>query len=150
MSITDYFVCVVMYLLGQALYLFLFTVPGLKTKCRIANKNFSWAEWWSCDWNIVIANFIIAAMLILGLKEFLAWKPGVLDYIKWFFGGAGMLGTSLVQQKFGQFSKSINSLLDIKANVSDVLTGGTETVKETIEKGTEATGQDVSTKNTNT
>lgn len=144
MSIIDYFFCVLMYLLGQALYLFLFTVPSLKEKCRIANKPFSWGDWWTCDWNIIVANFILAAMLTIGLKEFITWKPGVMDYIKWFFGGAGMLGTSLVQEKFGQFRKSINTLLDVKSNISDAITGTATTVKEAVELGKEATATDVS------
>ncbi len=144
-----YFFCIVMYLLGQALYLFLFTIPSLKQKGRIANKPFTWGDWWACDWNIVIGNFIIAAMLTIGLKEFVRWKPDVLEFVQWFFAGAGMLATSIVQQRLGQFSKGLNSLLDVKANISDTVTGTTTTVKEAVEKGTDVTGQDVSTQTKN-
>ena len=146
MSTPLYFFCVLMYVLGAALCLFLITIPALKNKCRVANKPFSWGEWWSCDWNIVIGNLVLGAMLIIGLNELIAWKPGVLDYIKWFFALAGALGTSVIQQRWGQFSKSLNSLLDVKSNISDVITGGTTTVKDTVDAGSQATGQDVSVK----
>lgn len=143
-----YLFCVAMFVLGQALMLFWFTIPQLKEKCRIANKVFTWKEWWACDRHLVIGNLIFGAILIMGLDEFLNWKPAALEYIKYFFAVVGAFGPTIVQEKWGTFKKGISKLIDVKTNIADAVTGGTTTVKETIEKGIEATGQDVSTKQT--
>jgi hypothetical protein len=42
-----------------------------------------------------------------------------------------------------KYESQIMALLDIKSNVSDAVTGGTNTVKETVEKGEAATGQEI-------
>lgn len=133
-----YLFCVAMYVLGQGLLLFWFTIPQLKEKCRIANKVFTLKEWWECDRTMVIGNMIFGAILVLGIDELVHWKPGVLDYIKWFFAIAGAFGPTIVQEKWGSFKKGISNLIDIKSNIADTLTGGTTTVKETITKGNEA------------
>lgn len=121
-----------MYVAGQLLLLFWFTVPQLKEKCRIANKPFEWAEWWKCDASLIIGNLIFGFILVFGIDELVTWKPGVLDYIKWLFAVAGAFGPTIVQEKWGSFKKGISNLIDIKANLADKVTGGTTTVKETI------------------
>lgn len=143
MSISLYIQCIAMYILGQALCLMLFTVPLLKEKCRIANKKFSWSEWWDCDWNMVIGSFAFMVALTIGIDEIIGWKPSVLNYIEWFYLIAGAFGTSIIQERWGSFKKGINSLLDVKSNIADAVTGGTTTVKDTIEKGEGILGQDV-------
>lgn len=144
MSTKLYLFCVAMYILGQALTLFWITVPSLKEKCRIANKEFSWKDWWKCDWNIVFGNMIFGLILILGLKELITWKPEILDFVKWLFALLGAFGTSIAQEKWGQFRKTLNNLLDMKANLSDAVTGGSNTVEETVSKGKNA-GVDIET-----
>jgi hypothetical protein len=138
-----YFFCVLMFILGQALHLFLIKLPSVRERCRAANKPFTMASWWSCDWSIVIGTFVIGCLLIVGLDEIVKWKPGVMDYVKWFFAGMGAFGSTIAMAKMSQFEKSLTDLINIKSNVSDAMTGGTITVKDTIQKGSDATGTDV-------
>lgn len=128
-----YLFCVLMYILGQGLLLFWFAIPQLKEKCRLANKPFSWKEWWKCDSTLIIGNAIFGAILVLGIDELVHWKPGVLDYVRWVFAIAGAFGPTIVQEKWGSFKKGISKLIDIKANLADAVTGGTTTVHDTIE-----------------
>lgn len=137
-----------MFVLGQAAHLFLIKIPAIKTRCRAANKAFVFREWWACDWNLIIGTQVIGALLILGLDQLIYWKPGVLDYVKWFFAGMGAFGSTIAMAKGSQFEKGLTTLLDVKSNIADSVTGGTATVRETIIKGTEVTGVDV-TKNPN-
>jgi hypothetical protein len=141
MTTSLYIQCVAMFILGQAAHLFLIKIPAVKARCRAANKPFTWKEWWNCDWNVVIGTQIIGALFIIGLDQFLNWKPQVLDYIKWFFAFVGASGSAIAMAKWSQYEKGLTALLDIKSNVSDAVTGGTTTVKDTIEKGEAATGE---------
>jgi len=140
MSPTTYWFCVAMSVLGQAAHLFLVKVPGLKKTARALNKQFTWKEWFASDWNIIVGTQVITALCILGLDEIVTWKPEVLSYVKWFFAGIGAFGSTIAMAKMSQFEKQLTALTDVKASVSDAVTGGTTTVKETIEKGTEVTG----------
>ena len=126
--------CIVMLILGQALHLFLLKVPSLKARARAAGKPFSWKEWWCEDWNIVVSTLIIGALVTVGLNELVTWKPEILDYVKWFYAAIGAFGSTVAQAKFSQYEKKLLAVIDIKSNVSDEVTGGTTTVKETIEK----------------
>lgn len=119
MTLWLYTQCVIMFILGQALHVFLIKVPAVKERCRAANKPFSWGEWWGCDWNIIIATAIIGAMLILGLDQLLNWKPAILAYVKWFFGGFGAFGSTIALSKFSQFEKSLVKVIDLKSNIAD-------------------------------
>jgi hypothetical protein len=145
MSITAWLIgqCILMFIGGQALHLFLIKVPAIKTRARAANKQFIFKEWWECDWNIIIATQIIGALCIIGLNELAQWNPTILAYVRWFFAGIGAFGSTVAMSKFSQYEKELTRVLDIKSNIADVVTGGTKTVKDTIQKGHDATGQDV-------
>src|SRR5437762_13515301 len=95
MTLSLYLQCVAMFILGQALHLFLIKVPQIKTQSRAVGKPFAWKSWWNCDWNIIIATQIIGALFIVGLDQFLNWKPEVLNYVKWFFAGLGAFGSTI-------------------------------------------------------
>jgi hypothetical protein len=101
-------------------------------------------EWWKCDWNIIIATQIIGVMIIIGLDQLLHWKPDIMEYVKWFFGFMGAFGSTVAMSKFSQYEKGIVGLADIKSNIADHFTGGTISVKDTLEKGAQAVGHDVS------
>lgn len=143
----QYAICVAMFILGQAAHLFLIKIPAVKARCNAANKIFYFKEWFNCDWNIIIGTQVIGALVLLGLKEVITWKPGVIEYVRWFFAGIGAFGSTIAMAKGSQFEKSLTGLLSMKSNVSDTVTGGTHTVNETIQKGTAATGQDVTQPN---
>lgn len=114
-----YIQCVLMFIGGQAIHLFLIKVPAIKTRCTAANKPFKWSEWWGADWNIIIGTQIIGALIILGLDEIIYWKPNVLDYVKWFFAGMGAFGSTIAMAKFSQFEKTLNSVIDLKTDIAD-------------------------------
>jgi hypothetical protein len=128
-----YVQCVLMFLLGQAVHIFLIKVPAVKERARAANKKFSWAEWWGCDWNVIIGTLIIGLLITLGLDEILKWKPVIWDYVKWFYAGIGAFGSTIALAKFSQFEKGLTALIDVKTNIAD------ETVdKEEIDKQVKA------------
>lgn len=114
-----YLQCVIMFVLGQALHLFLVKVPAIKERCRVANKPFSWNEWWGCDWNIIIGTQVAGALVIFGLDEIVNWKPEVLSYVKWFFAAVGAFGSTVAMSKMSQFEKGLNKVVDIKTDIAD-------------------------------
>lgn len=136
--------CVLMFIFGQCVHLLLVKMPALKKRVRAVNKKFLFREWWDEDWNIIIGTQFIGAMVIIGLNEIVAWKPEILEYVRWFFAAVGAFGSTIAMSKYSQYEKTITGLMDIKSNISDTVTGGTTTVAETIEKGTQVTGQDIS------
>lgn len=123
MTLSLYIQCVAMYLLGQAVDLFLLKIPELRTLYRKANEDFCWKKYWQTDWNVIIGTQVVGAMLILGLNELTQWKPQILDYIKWFFGGVGAVGSSIIVSRWSQAKKYIMNVIDNKTNIADKVTG---------------------------
>jgi len=119
MTISLYVQCVAMFVLGQALQIFLIKIPAVRERCRVSNKAFTIHDWFGCDWNIVVATFIIGAMLIIGLDQIVHWKPGILDYVKWFFAFVGAFGSNVALAKWSSFEKGLNNLIDIKTDIAD-------------------------------
>jgi site-specific recombinase len=104
--------------MGQAVDLLLLTIPELRDLYKKANKEFSLSEYWKHDWNKIIGIQIFGAMLILGLDQFLHWKPQTIDYIKWCFGGGGMI-ISTVASRYGRYKKLVMNVIDKKTNIAD-------------------------------
>lgn len=127
--------CILMFICGQTVHLLLVKMPAIKKRAGAVNKKFLFAEWWSEDWNIILGTQVIGIMIVLGLNELLNWKPEVLEYVKWFFGAVGAFGSTVAMSKYSQYEKMITGVMDVKANLSDAITGGTTTRAETIEKG---------------
>lgn len=100
-------------------------------------------DWWDCDWNVVIGTFLVIALVTEGLDEILKWKPAIWEYVKFFFAFVGATGSSAAMSFLSKYDGQTMNMLDVKANISDILTGPTKTVSETITKGEEATGQQV-------
>lgn len=138
-----YLQCCAMFLLGQALHLFLVKIPAVKGRARAANKAYVFAEWWNCDWNVIIGTQVLGLLVIFGLDELLRWQPFIWEYVKWFFAGVGAFGSTIAMAKFSQYEKELTRLLDIKSNISDAVTGPSTTIGGTVIKGMEATGKDV-------
>lgn len=143
MSIYLYVQCGIMFLLGEGIYLFWIKFPSFKEKAASINKPFKYSEWWDCDKNLIIGLNLLAVSLFFGLDQLLHFKPAIMDYTKWFFWLIGYTGCNIVFNKMSQFAKGQLKLGDIKSNIADLLTGGTTTVAETIQKGNEVTNQDV-------
>lgn len=143
MTLSLYLQCIGMFVLGQGLHLFWNKIPSFKKRAAAANKPYSFKEMWSCDKHIVYGLQLFAASIFVGLDQLIHYKPELIEWTKWFFWLIGAYGSSVAFQKFSQYDKMLTDILDKKANISDIITGGTTTVKDTIEKGNEATGKDV-------
>lgn len=141
----QYLYCVAMFILGQAFHLFLVKIPAVKKRCKAANKTYYFREWWGEDWNVIIGTQVIGAMVILGLKEIVTWKPGVIEYVRWFFAAIGAFGSTIAMAKASQYEANLTRLMDVKSNVADAVAGPATTVKDAIVQGSEATGTDVAT-----
>jgi hypothetical protein len=136
-TVNQYIICVAMFILGQAAHLFLVKIPAIKKRCIATNKTFYFKEWLSQDWNVIVGTQVIGALFLLGLKEFITWRPGAIEYVRWFFAGIGAFGSTIAMAKASQYEKLVIGLIDIKANVSDAVTGGTSTVGQTIQRAEE-------------
>ena len=143
MTLSLYIQCGLMFFLGEALYLFWIKFPAFKERAMANNKPFKYSEWWECDKNLIIGLNILAPTLFVGADQIIHFQPEVMDYMKWLFWLVGFSGCNVVLNKLSQFSKGQITMLSLKANVADILTGGTTTVVDTIEKGKEVTGKDI-------
>lgn len=114
-----YLQCVAMYILGQALHLFVIKIPSVKKRDRAANLEFSFKEYWKQEWNIIIGNQVLGAVVIIGLDQLVAWKPFILDYVKWFFVAVGAVGSTVIMSKFSTYEKKVLNIVDVKTNVAD-------------------------------
>lgn len=45
-----YIQCVLMFIGGQAIHLFLIKIPAIRKRARAANKEFTVSEYWKEDW----------------------------------------------------------------------------------------------------
>lgn len=120
--------CAVMYLLGQLFHLFMQKIPALRKRAKAANYEFTMADYWTEEWNVVFGALVFGVMLIVGAGEIVKWKPEVADLIRWFFGFVGYFFNSLIVGKLGQYEKKLSNIIDIKTNTAD-------RVSETDDKG---------------
>lgn len=121
MTLSLYLQCCLMYLLGQAVDLFLTKVPEYKKLYLKANEEFMWKRYWQSDWYLILGTQAFGAMLILGLDQVIAWKPAILEYVKWFFGGIGWGGSSFILSKWSACKKYIEGVIDFKTNKADAM-----------------------------
>jgi len=108
-----------MFILGQAIDLFLFKIPELRKMYATANEDFVWKKYWKSDWNTIVGTQLIGIVLIIGLDQLTHWKPVIIDYTKWFFAGFGAWGSSIVVAKGSAAKKYIMNIIDAKTNVAD-------------------------------
>lgn len=111
--------CLAMFLLGQALQLFWIKIPALKKRSNVANYKFSFKEYWSSDWNLIIGTFIICAMAIIGLDEILTFRPDIMSYLKWGFAFIGFFAQSVVLAKLSKYDIKINGIINEKTDIAD-------------------------------
>lgn len=119
MTVKLYLECVGMFLLGQALMLFLFKIPDLQKLYKRANEDFSWKKYWQGDWALIVGTQVLGAMVIIGLDQLVNWKPWILDWVKWWFAGVGALGAELVVSRLSNVKKYIMNVIDRKTNIAD-------------------------------
>lgn len=116
-----YVQCIIMFFLGQLISLFLIDIPETRKLSKIANHEFSWKEWWSKEWNVVIGVQFIGIVVFMGLDQLIHWKPELLDKIKWFFAVFGVIASGIAA-RIGSYRKGILGLIDKKTNIADGVT----------------------------
>lgn len=136
------FILIAMNLLGQGAHLMFVTIPKSRKIAIAANKQFSFAEWWHSDNNLIIGVQLITIAGLLGANEWLQFKPELFDKIRWLFWLWGVLG-SAVGMNWSKYEATVMNILDKKANVSDNVIGPASTVEEVINKGSSALNVDV-------
>ena len=136
--------CLLMSIGAQLLDLLLIQIPQLRKKAAAANKPFSLKEWWNSDWNIILATQVIIIIVTIGYRELVGFSDVFSKYARWIYAGIGGFGSSIAMANWSSYNKLLTKLFSVKSNIADVMTGGTTTVSDTIKKGSEAVGQDVS------
>lgn len=131
-----------MYLIGQALHLLLIKIPELKKLSGANNYTFTFSGWWKSDWNIIIGSALLGPSLLIGFDQITNFKPILKEFDLWMFWLVGVLG-SAISMRFSKYAEVAMSFLSVKANISDAITGKTESKADLIEKGIVATGQDI-------
>lgn len=135
-----------MFILGQAVHLFIIKIPSLKTRAKATNKLFVFKEWWDCEWHLVLGTQCLGLASLVGIDEIANWKPEIWEAVKWFFFAVGAVGSSFIIAKWSKYEPTLINLIDVKSNIADTVMGGiTNNVKEAIQKGSAVTGTDVST-----
>lgn len=119
MTLWLYAQCIIFFFCGQLLHLFWLKIPALKKRAAAAKRPFSLKEYYKADWHIMAGTQIAGAMLILGIDELTHWKPEILDAVKFFFGGFGAFGSSVMMNKLSVYEKRLLSVIDIKSGVAD-------------------------------
>jgi len=119
MTTSLYLQCAIMYILGQAVDLFLIKIPEYRELFRKANTEFSWGKYWKSDWNVIIGTLIVGAILIVGADEILKLKPAALNYIKYLFAGAGAILSAIIVSQWSKCKKYIIDVIDKKTNIAD-------------------------------
>lgn len=142
LTLADYAWSCVMFLLGQILHLMWVKIPSIKKKAAANNKKFLFDEWLAEDWNLIIGLNVFAMMLFIGLDQILHFKPEIIDYVRWFFAFIGSTGSSIAM-RYSKYDGNLLKMLDIKSNIAGAIIGETQSVQETIDKGSAATGQDM-------
>lgn len=122
MTLSLYLQCTLMFLLGQAVDLFLIKIPEYRQLYRKANEEFVWSKYWASDWNVIVGTQAFGAICILGLDQIINWKPFILDYAKWFFAGLGGFGSGIIVAKWSSCKKYIMNVIDNKTNIADGVT----------------------------
>jgi hypothetical protein len=122
MTLFLYLQCVLMFIGGQAIHLFLVKIPALKKRARAANKDFAMKEYWAEDWPIVVGTQVVGMVVILGLDQIVHWKPVILDWVKWWFALLGAFGSTVIMSRWSPFEKKLLNVIDVKTNIADGVT----------------------------
>lgn len=142
MSTSLYLQCVAMFILGQALDLFLMKIPELRKLYAKTNEKFNWNKYWAGDWNVIVGAWILCAILVIGQDQLLTLKPGVADYLKWLYVALGGFGSSIVVTKWGSAKQYILNIIDVKANIVSNDIGKTNGITE-LKQVAKSEGKDI-------
>ncbi len=117
-----YIWCALAAILGMAAYVFIVKIPAAITKAKAANVTFSMNDYFSTEWPTLAGNIASIAIALLILGEVLKFKPELQGWIITIFAFYGFTGSSILLAIFGQVSKKLNTIIDIKTNTADAVT----------------------------
>lgn len=106
-------------LLGIAIHIFAVKLPEHKKKVTAANMQYSIKEWWSCDWQAVVASILTVFATVYVLDEILTKYPVVKDWVKGFMLAIGYMGSSIAVATLGKASAAVLKVIDVKTNIAD-------------------------------
>ncbi len=121
MNATTYLLCFVAGLLGMTFHIFAIKIPAVKKQATVANMGFSYGAYLKDDLAAILASLLTILILLVVLDEVVKFKPEVLSYLKFFFVCIGYMGSSVLISVMGQAVSKINSVVDLKTNISDAL-----------------------------
>lgn len=110
-------------------------IAKLKSESKAANHTFVFKDYFRNDWPAILGSLVSVAIAVVCIDELLAAKPGIENYIKWFFVFVGFTGSSIIQSVLSVTSRKIQAIVDLKTNIADGITpavdaGNVEAVKE--------------------
>jgi hypothetical protein len=142
----------ILILLGVAGVLFhcMAKIKSLRDASVSANVKFNWIkDYVEKDTAAIIMSFLTVLIWFFTFGEVSAKYAIVVDFKRVSFVLAGIVGSYLVQLisdlLLNSAKKRIQKFVDIKTNISDITTGtgSGATIQEVINKGSKATGEDV-------
>ncbi len=114
--------CALAGILGMLACVFIIKIPAATAKAKAANVNFSMSDYFSTEWPTLTGNVFSIAIALLIVGEVLAYKPEIQGWIITIFAFYGFTGSSILLTIFGQVSKKLNAIIDIKTNTADAVT----------------------------
>lgn len=120
-NVESILMCVLLTGLGQLSHLGMVKIPSMKQKGVAANHPFSFKQWFSDDWTYLLSVFTFSIGVEIIIDNFAGAKPNY-DLYKWaayFFWG--FMLSSIVQKKYSVYEKKVETLIDVKTNIADMV-----------------------------
>jgi len=110
--------CILMFVLGQALHLFWIKIPALRERAKLANKSFSMKEYFCYDWNVIAGMQIVGIVCIIGLGSALKLRPALTEYVEWVFFFIAFSGSAAVLAKLSKFDGVVKTAMGINSEIA--------------------------------
>ena len=117
---------------------------SLKKKASANNEKFTFAKYLIDDWlSHGISTFAIILYVFIIKRRAINAPDSMYELLLAFSATVGYCGADIVSRFFSATNKRLNSVIDIKSNITDHLVGPSTDIEELIIKGNAATGHDV-------
>lgn len=122
MTIQIYLWCTISAMLGSLIQI-AFKARSLKTKAKVSNIEFSFAQFIKDDWLSIVSNQIVIFVALVALDEIVGVDSKAMNYIKLIFCFIGYAGNDVALRLFSFADKRLNSAIDFKTNKADEADG---------------------------
>lgn len=116
-----------MYIAGTLIYILAVKIPSWKRRGKSQNRPFNFREWIMDDGRMLIVNVLIAFMATLGWDALVKVSPVFSDIKLVIFGLIGLGGNPLVFAYASKFGLKELEVINVKSNVSDLITNNKAT-----------------------